>query len=177
VESISASSFYTTEDGVSHAPTEVVMGGLGWVVDPDRDLSRELTIKFTQPIEITGLSVFQKDVETFTAFFSEDGTNFTPYSEPGDVFTDPSTGLPVKTFQGSEFQENELGTVYFIPSTTVSYIRIKITAVDVSPGGLDLIFPTINLEVLGCHEDSPGDISYSVFFQPDAFSFMRRIQY
>ena len=163
VESISASSFYTTEDGLAYSPTEVVMGGLGWVVDPDRDSSRELTIKFTQPIEVTGLSVLQKDVEAFTVFFSEDGTNFTPYSDPGDVFTDPSTGLPVKTFQGSKFPENEFDTAYFIPSTTVSYIRIKINAVDVSPG-LNLIFPRINLEVLGCHEDTPGDVSYYFLF-------------
>lgn len=154
VQDITASSYFAAEGVEEHRPSKVTKNGRGWMVDPSNDRDRELTVAFSKPIELTGLSIKQAYIVAFIVFTSTDGVDFTPYSEPNEVYFDRNTGKPAKTFQGKDFPGNRFRTVFFRAPLTATHFRITITDVDSSPNR-DLNFPKLNLEVLGCHEDVP----------------------
>jgi hypothetical protein len=84
VDDITTSSDYRSGELVLYSGSEAVVDGKGWIVNPDRDAARELTIKFTKATTVTGFSVKQQNVVAFTVLFSTDGKLFTPYLEADD---------------------------------------------------------------------------------------------
>jgi hypothetical protein len=139
VDDITTSSDYRSGELVLYSGSEAVVDGKGWIVNPDRDAARELTIKFTKATTVTGFSVKQQNVVAFTVLFSTDGKLFTPYLEAGRP----------KSFQGANFPSGKYESAFFKPEVTTVYLRFKITAVDTVSD--KLAFPKLNIEVLGCY--------------------------
>jgi hypothetical protein len=139
VADVHGSSVYRSSQQILHSAAEVVVGGKGWVIDADKDGERELTVKFVQPVEVTGFSLQQQHIVAFTVYFSVDGKTFTPYSEHGHI----------KSFQGKHFPSDKLTSAFFSASVTTTYLRVKVTAVEQINGQLAL--PRVNGEILGCY--------------------------
>lgn len=155
VQDITASSYFAAEGVEEHRPSEGTKNGNPWMVDPSNDRDRQFTVAFRKPIELTGFSIKLVHVVAFVISTSTDGVDFTPYSEPNEVYVDRNTGKPAKTFQGKDFPGNRFRTTFFRAPLTATHFRVTIKDVDSSPNR-DLNFPKLNLEVLGCHEDVPG---------------------